>query len=116
MIIINKYINNKYYKYIIILLGIVLIMKININNKIILLFIDLLEGIGMKLYEKNSINNLYDIKNNNIKKYLIIEETIFFTSKAIIMLFFLLIIKNLKIIIYICIIGLVASSYFIKEN
>ena len=116
MIIINKYINNKYYKYIIILLGIVLIMKININNKIILLFIALLEGIGMKLYEKNSINNLYDIKNNNIKKYLIIEETIFFTSKAILMLFFLLIIKNLKIIIYICIIGLVASSYFIKEN
>lgn len=116
VIIIDKFLKNKYYKYISIILGIVLIIKLNTKNNILLLLIALLEGIGMKIYEKNSINNLYNRGNNNIKKYLIIEESIFFISKFIIMLLFILLIKKLKIILYICIIGLVISTFYLKEK
>ncbi|MBQ6495384.1 MAG: hypothetical protein IJI49_05220 [Bacilli bacterium] len=116
VIIIDKFLKNKYYKYISIILGIVLIIKLNTKNNILLLLIALLEGIGMKIYEKNSINNLYNRGNNNIKKYLIIEESIFFISKFIIMLLFILLIKKLKIILYICIIGLVISTFYLEEK
>ena len=117
MLKISNKINNKYFKYITIILGIILTIKLNLNNNILLLLIAFLEGIGIKLFEKNSLYSLYhNIKKNNIIIYLLIEELIFFTTKSIIMLMFLLFIKDLKIILYICIIGIVLSGFYLKIN
>ena len=115
MLIINNKINNKYIKYITIFLGIILTIKLNINNNILLLLIAFLEGIGIKLFEKNSLYSLYhNIKKDNVITYLLIEEIIFFTTKSIIMLIFILFIKNLKIILYICIIGIIISGFYLR--
>ena len=113
MHIISNKINNKYFKYINLVLGILLLLKFNLNSQKVLLILSFFEGIGMKLYEKNSLNNLYNIKNNNVKSYLIIEELIFFITKSILMIIFIILIRKLKIILYICTIGLIISGFFI---
>lgn len=102
--IINNYI------YICLLLGIILLFKISISNAIILFLIAIIEGILIKLYERGSLTNLYDINNNPIKEYLILEEFIFFITKSIIMLLFLLLDIKLKSILLICIIGIIISG------
>ena len=116
MLIISNRINNKYFKYINLLLGFILLIKLNLNKPLVLLLVALGEGIGMKLYEKNSLDNLYNIKNKNIVSYLIIEELIFFITKSILMLIFIIIIRKLKIILYICITGLIASDFFLESE
>ncbi|MBR3161548.1 MAG: hypothetical protein IKF19_02300 [Bacilli bacterium] len=115
MIIINNNIKINYIKYITILLGIILTIKLNLNNIILLLLIAFLEGIGIKLFEKNSLYSLYyNIKKSNAVTYLLIEELIFFATKSIIMLIFILLIKDLKMILYICIAGIVLSGFYLK--
>lgn len=104
------------FKYITLLLGIVLLFKINITSSVLLLFIAFLEGILIKLYDNYSLSYLYDIKDIPIKKYLIIEETIFFVSKSIIMLFFIGFKLNLKLILLICILGIILSGLFYEEK
>jgi hypothetical protein len=113
MLIVSKKFNVKVFRYINILLGIVLILKINIKNSYFLLGIAFLEGVGMKLYEKFSLDNLYDLGNNDIKSYLIGEELIFFISKSLIMFCFLLFIASFKSVLYICIIGIIISAFFL---
>ena len=116
MLFISKRVTNKYFRYINILLGIVLIFKFNIDNSIILLLIALLEGIGIKLYEKFSLNNLYDVKRSNINSYLIVEEFIFFITKSVLMVVFILLVRDLKLILYICILGIVISGFYIRDK
>lgn len=116
MLFISKRVTNKYFRYVNILLGIVLIFKFNIDNSIILLFIALLEGIGIKLYEKFSLNNLYDVKRSNINSYLIVEEFIFFITKSVLMVVFILLVRDLKLILYICILGIVISGFYIRDK
>lgn len=115
MLFISNRVSNKYFRYINIVLGVVIVLKINIKNSIILLGIAFFEGIGIKLYEKFSLDNLYDLDKNDINSYLIVEEIIFFVSKSLIMLMFILFIPYLKYIIYICVVGLVVSGFYIKD-
>lgn len=115
MMFISRRVSNKYFKYFNIVLGIVLILKINIKNSFILLGIAFLEGVGIKLYEKFSLDNLYDLNENHINSYLIVEEIIFFVSKSFIMFLFILFIPNIQYILYVCIIGLIVSGFYIKD-
>ena len=80
----------------------ILILKININNKNLLLILALLEGIGIKIFEVVSTKNIYNIKKENITGYLIIVEIIFCLTQVFIFLLFYFI-NNLKIMLYICI-------------
>lgn len=113
---IAKRFSKKYFKINCFLLSIVLILKLNINNGIILLILAFFEGIFVKLYENISLNNLYTINNNSIREYLIIEEFIFFSTKSIIILIFNLLKLNIHNILYISIIGIILSSLFIKKE
>ena len=116
MLFLSKKISIKYYKYICILLGIVLVLKLNIFNSYFFFLIIFFEGIGIKLYERGSLNNLYDFDNSNLKLYLIIEEFIFFISKCVFMFLFIIFSFNLKTILYISIFGLVVSSFYLEER
>ena len=80
----NKKDIEKYYKYINILFTIILLLKLNINNKNILLIIAFLEGIGVKTNELISTMNLY---RNKVSKtgYIIISEMIFCFVRGVIL-------------------------------
>ena len=113
MYIITKKIQNKYFKYINIIFISALILKLNIKNNIILLLVALLEGIGQKIYEVMSLDNLY-VENKNPESYLMKEELIFGISRTIILILYLVILKNnLIAMLYISIIGIYISAYFI---
>ena len=116
VLVLSKHISSKKLKYITVLLGITLFLKINIKNYLILLIIALLEGTFIKIYEIFSLRNLYDIGKNNIKKYLIKEEYIFLSTKSIIILLSILFNINLKTILYFYIIGIIISGFFIDET
>ncbi len=111
-----KRISKKYFRYFNIILAIILIIKLNIKNGNLLLGLAFLEGIFVKIYETISLENLYDLKNNSIEPYLIVEELIFFISKTCFLLFFYLFNLDIKFVMYICIVGLVISGFFIKES
>ena len=111
-----KKLKSNVFKYLTVILGIVLLFKINVTSSIFLLFIAFLEGILVKLYDGYSLSYLYDIKDIPINKYLIIEETIFFASKSIIMLLFIGFSINLKLILFICVIGIILSGLFYEEK
>lgn len=110
----SKKINLKYFIYFNILFSIVLLFKINIFNKNILLVIALFEAIGIKIFELISHNNLYNIKDIEIKGYILIVESIFNLTKFIMFLLFYLINIDLKILLIICIIGIFISSFIIE--
>ena len=112
----SKRLRGNVFKYITLILGIVLLFKIKIKSSIFLLFIGFLEGIMFKLYDGYSLSYLYDIKDISINKYLIIEEFIFFISKSIIMLLFIGFSLNIKLILFICIIGIIASGMVYEEK
>lgn len=113
---ISSKLNNKYFKYYTLILGLIFILKLNIKNGLILLFIAFLEGIFVKIYENTSLSNLYNYNNNSISSYLFVEELIFFISKSLIMLIYLLLNLNIYTIMYINIVGIIISGLFIKEN
>lgn len=110
-----KRFSKKYFKLICILLGLVFALKLNLKSGIILLGLAFFEGIFVKLYENVSLTNLYSVGDNSNREYLMIEEFIFFGSKSIIMLLACLCRLNIYIILYIGIIGMIFSSWFIKE-
>ena len=114
--IISKKINFKYFKYYTLILGLVLILKLNIKSGYFLLFIAFLEGIFVKIYENASLSNLYDYQDNYITKYLLYKELIFFISTTVIVLLYLIFRFNIYTIMYINIIGIIISGLFIKEN
>lgn len=113
---ISRKLNIKYFKYLTLLLGLILTIKISLNSSIILILIALLEGILIKIYETTSLNNLYNYNNNDITSYLLKEELIFFITKSIIILIYLLLNLNLYTIMYINIIGISLSGFFIKKE
>ena len=110
-----KRFSKKYFKAICVLLGLVFALKLNLKSGIILLGLAFFEGVFVKLYENVSLTNLYSVDNNPIREYLIVEEFIFFGSKSIIMLLACLFHLNIYLILYISIIGMMLSSWFIKE-
>lgn len=104
------------FKYYTIILGLILILKLNIKSGLVLLLIALLEGIFIKIYETFSLDNLYSHDNTPIIPYLYTEELIFFTTKTIIMFIFCFFNLNLYIIMYFNIVILVLSGFFIKKE
>ena len=109
----KKNIKNKFLT-ICLILSLVLFLKINITNQIILIIIAIIEGIFIKLYERCSLMNLYNIENNPINKYLLIEEEIFFGTKTLIIGIFLLTGITLKTIMILCVIGIIISGFIFK--
>lgn len=112
----KKFKDIKWFKYFNFLLCIVLLLKIHIDNKYILYFIALIEGICLKEYEYFSTLNLYDKGNNNVYGYLMKSEIIFSISKSVIVFLFYLFCDNLYIIMLICIIFIFLSSFVYPKN
>ena len=106
---------NKYFKYLNILLIIVLVLKLNILNKYFILMLAFFEGLFIKVYEIVSMKNLYQIKTNNIKSYLIKVELIFCLVRSLFMFFSYLFINNLKIVLYILLVFILISGFCIKD-
>ena len=113
---IAKKLDKVYFRYYALLLGLVFILKLNIKSGILLLVIAFLEGIFVKIYENFSLESLYNCDSNYISKYLLYKELIFFISKSLIMLLFIILRFNIFIIMYICIIGIVVSGFFIGDK
>ena len=106
----------KYFKYICLLLGLVFLLKLNLKHGLVLLGLAFLEGIFVKMYENVSLENLYDLEKNSVKNYLLIEELIFFGSKSLIMLICCIFHFNLYCVLYLSILGMIASGWFIHPK
>ena len=105
----------KNYKYINILFCLTLVLKLSINNKIVLLLLAFLEGIGVKSNELVSTINLYNIKNPN-KEYIINCEKIFCLIRTLILGIIYFTIAKFKIILYILIIGIFFLGFQYKKD
>ena len=104
----------KNYKYINIIFCITLLLKINITNKIILLILAFLEGMGVKSNELVSTINLYSSKNPN-KEYIINCEKIFCLIRTF-LLSIIYFISNIKISLYILITGIFLLGFQYKKD
>lgn len=102
-------IDNKY-KYLNILFTMILFLKININNKIILLFLAFFEGVGIKTNELISTMNLYNIDNFN-EGYIITAEKIFCITRTLILSIIYFLMIDLKTILYILLVGVFILSF-----
>lgn len=112
---VRKVDDKKYFKYLNILFCIILILKLNISNKYLVLVIALFEGLGIKIFEIVSSENIYNIKSTtNIKGYLLIVEIIFCLVRSIMCLMGYFI-NNIKIILYLTIIFIFMIG-FIKRK
>ena len=111
----NKKDIEKYYKIINILFTIILLLKLNINNKTILLIIAFLEGIGLKTNELISTMNLYHRKTSKLG-YLIISEKIFCLIRGLILSFIFILKLKLKISLYLLLIGIFILSFCYKKD
>ena len=114
-VLVNKINILEKYKKFNIIFTIILILKINILNKTILLIVAFLEGIGIKTNELVSTMNFYQYYDNDIG-YLIISEKIFCLVRTIILSIIYLLPVNLKIILYILIIGIFILSFQYKKD
>lgn len=114
-IFINKNDIEKHYKIINIIFVITLLFKININNKIFLLIIAIIEGIGIKINEVISTMNLYQNKENNIG-YLIISEIIFCLVRSLLLLIIFILKLNFKTIMYVLLTGIFILSFTYKKD
>lgn len=114
-VFVRKINDKKYFKYLNILFCIFLLLKLNISNKYLILIIGFFEGLGVKMFEIISAENMYNVKKNtNIKGYIITTEIIFCLVRTII--FFIgYLINDIKIMLYISII-LIFLTGFIKRK
>ena len=111
----NKKDIEKYYKYINILFTIILLLKLNIDNKNILLIIAFLEGIGVKTNELISTMNLYKNKKSTTG-YIIISEIIFCLVRGAILSIIYILKLNLKLSLYLLLLGILLLSFQYKKN
>lgn len=107
---------NKYFWLLNIVFCVVLISKINIINNNFMLIIAFLEGLFSRMYEVVSSENLYDKQIDNTSSYLIVVELIFCITNSILYLIFYLFNIDVKIILYICIIGIFISGFVRYKN
>lgn len=92
------------------------ILKINIKIKIIILIIGFFEGIISKIYQTSLNRVFYDVgKKLNIVSYVMITELFLNLVKLIIMILLVIFIKDLKIFLYVCTLGLLLTG-FVKYN
>lgn len=111
----NKKDIEKYYKYINIIFTIILLLKLNINNKTILLIIAFFEGIGIKTNELISTMNLYQNKTSKTG-YIIISEIIFCLVRGLILSIIYIFKINLKLSLYLLLIGIFLLSFTYKKD
>ena len=111
----NKKDIEKYYKYINVLFTIILLLKLNINNKTILLIIAFFEGIGVKTNELISTMNLYHNKTSKTG-YIIISEIIFCLVRGLILSIMYIFKLDLKISLYLLLIGIFLLSFAYKKD
>ena len=112
---VRKIDDNKYFKYLNILFCIILLLKLNITSKYLILVIGFFEGLGIKMFEIVSAENIYNInKNTNIKGYIVLVEIIFCFTRSIFCLIGYFI-NDIKIILYISIVLIFIIS-FIKRK
>ena len=94
---------------------IILILKLNTSNYFILLIIAFFEGIGIKTNELVSTINLYN--NNDISNgYIITSEKFFCIFRTLILSVIYFISSNIKICLYILIIGIIILSFIYKKD
>ena len=114
-VIVRKIDIYKGYKYINIIFVIILILKLNTSNYFILLIIAFFEGIGIKTNELVSTINLYN--NNDISNgYIITSEKFFCIFRTLILSVIYFISSNIKICLYILIIGIIILSFIYKKD
>ena len=107
--------DQKYFKYLNIIFCLILFLKITIPNKYLLLIIGFLEGLGIKMFEIVSTQNIYNITpKTNIKGYLIKTEVILNLTRSIFSLIAYFI-GNIRIILYLTIL-LIFPISFIKQK
>ena len=108
-IFIGKRVDIKYFRLSIYLLGLVFLFKLNIINRYMMLVISIFEGIMVKVYEVNSLKNLYN------RDDLRVALVIFSISKALILLIFIICGFSLKVMMYMCIAGMFMGGKVIKS-
>lgn len=111
----NKSDIEKNYKYINILFTIILLLKINTDNKIFLLIIAFFEGIGIKTNELISTMNLYQHKENK-PGYIIASEMFFCLIRGLILSIIYILNINLKTSLYLLLIGIFSLSFAYKKD
>lgn len=112
---VRKIDDKKYFKYLNIIFCLFLILKLNVTNKYLILLIAFFEGLGVKMFEVVSAENIYNIsKNTNIKGYLILVEIIFCLVRGTMCLIGYFI-NDIKIILYLSVILIFIIS-FIKRK
>lgn len=105
----------KYFKYLNIIFCAFLLLKLNITNKYLILLIGLFEGLGVKMFEVVSSENIYNIKKDtNVKGYLIITEIIFCLVRSI-FCFIGYLINDIKIILYLSIILILLTGFINRK-
>lgn len=113
---IKKVNDKKYFKYLNIIFCIILLLKLNITNKYLILVVAFFEGLGIKMFEIVSSENIYNIKKDtNIKGYIVLVEIIFCIIRSIFCLIAYFI-NNIKVILYITIIFIFIISFIKREN
>lgn len=112
---VRKIDDNKYFKYLNMLFCLILLLKLNITNKYLILLVGFLEGLGIKMFEIVSAENIYNIKKStNIKGYLILVEVIFCLTRSLLCLIGYFV-NDIRIILYLSI-GLIFIISFIKRK
>ena len=105
----------KWFKFLNILLIMVLLLKLNIINKYFILVLAFFEGLFIKVYEIISMKNLYQVKTDNIKSYLIKVEIIFCLVRSIFMFIFSLFVSDVRIVLYILLVFVFLSGFIYKK-
>ena len=103
------------YKYINIIFAIILLLKININNKALLLIIAFFEGIGVKTNELISTMNFYKQKTHETG-YIIISEIFFCLIRGGILSIIYIFKLELKTSLYLLLIGIFILSFAYKKD
>lgn len=111
---VRKIDDKKYFKYFNMIFCLFLLLKLNVSNKYLILFIGFFEGLGVKMFEVVSAENIYSIsRDTNIKGYLVIVEIIFCMVRGI-MCAIGYFINDIKIILYLSIV-LIFLVGFVKR-
>lgn len=94
----------------IVLLGIVLLFKLNIINKYFMLVISFFEGLASRMHMTAIMSNIYMLgKNYHLPSYLIVYELVINLIRAIFLIIGILFINDLKIFLFICIFVFLSS-------
>lgn len=113
---VRKVNDKKFFKYLNMIFCTLLLLKLNVKNKYLILLIALFEGLGVKMFEVVSSENIYNIrKGTNVKGYLIITEIIFCLVRSI-FCFIGYLINDIKIILYLSIILIFLTGFIDRNN